>query len=146
MEDEDYCYHAVWAWNNTIDFHTEFQTVHKSRALFDDEDLRRITGYINDYSGNMIDLAGKMEDSKLSILTVLYTCKAGAPTQLWYSIDGGEKQILNANESIPLFLDNGHHSIATLNPLNKKRYEFVLDGAKTINVFCKGIGMSFSEN
>ena len=146
MEDEDFAFHAVWAWKNAIDFHTEFQSIHKNHPLFDDDSVRRLTGYINEYSKNMIGMGTDDDDSGLSVLTVEYSCKSGAPTQLWYSIDGGEKQILNANERMPHFMDNGEHVISTLNPFNKKSYKFVLSGAKTISVFGKGLGMKISEN
>lgn len=146
MNDGDFCYHAVWAWKNAINFHKEFQTVHKNRALFDDESVRRLTDYINEHSDNAISILEESDESKVSVLTVSFTSQAGGPGQLWYSIDGGEKQILNSKESVPHFLDNGEHTLTTLNPFNKKRYDFVLDGPKTINVLAKGLGMKFSEN
>lgn len=145
MEDEDYAGFAVWGWKQALDFHEAYQQEHKTQTLFDAESVQRLTNYINQYAPQTLK-SKEEENSNLAVLTIEYECNAGAPTQLLYTVDHGEKMKLNRSESKPLFLEKGTHTVSILNPMMKKEHTFNLNGPKTIHVYGKTFSMDIKMN
>ena len=143
MKDEDYCTFAVWSWKQMLDFHTEYQQVHKTQALFDEESVRRFTQKINQYAPLALNNT-EDENGGLVVLTIAFDSNAGGAGQLWYTIDHGEKQTLNRKEQRPHFLDKGTHTLSIMNPFMKKEYTFGLNNPKTINIYGKSFGMDIN--
>ena len=141
MSVADYSYFAVWSWKNALEFHTNYREVHKSQTLFDEDSVCRLTEYINQYASTALAISGDEDESPLAVLTIEFDSSAGSATQLWYSIDDGEKNKLNRKEKNPHFLELGTHTINILNPFMKKKHTFELQEAKTLKVYGKAFSI-----
>lgn len=146
MEDNDFSECAVWAWRQTLNFHEDYQKVHKTQTLFDDESVRKLTDYINQYAPNVPTGNEYGVNAAPAVLTVAFDSNAGGVGQLWYTIDHGKKITQNRKETKPFFLAFGTHTISILNPFMKKEYTFQFDGSKTITIYGKSFGMDISES
>ena len=145
MKDRDYAGYAIWAWQRTLEFHTDYQQTHKTQTLFDAESVQRLNNYINQYAPNVAGSPKEENHSTAVVLTLEFNANAGSAGQLLYSIDDGEKYKLNRNESQTFFLERGTHTLNILNPFMKKRHTFTINGPKTIRIYGKSFGMQIDE-
>jgi len=138
MEDEDYCGYAVWSWKQMMDFHTDYQKVHSTQTLFDNESVSRFTEKIRKYSKKAL------ADTDMCVLTIYFDSNAGSVGQLLYTLDDGEKNTLNRKEQRQHFMKKGKHKISLLNPFMKKEQSFTLDADKTLNLYGKSFGIDIN--
>ena len=84
-------------------------------------------------------------NERLATAQICYNCNAGAPQELWYTLDHGEKMTLTKGETRTHYLQPGQHTISIKNPFVKKEYTFTAKGDKKIEVFGKSFGMDIQE-
>lgn len=139
MKDSKYSEYAVWCWMKAIDFQQEHKLAHRTQSIMTEDALKSLTGKIEKYSQN------HNQNDSLGLLMIKFDANAGAATELWYSLDGGEKQKLTVGGMAQHRLPLGEHTIKTLNPLRKKSYTFELKSATTINILAKAFSMKISQ-
>lgn len=90
-------------------------------------------------------VAAEGGNSEMALVTVTYDGNGGAPGELWYTIDGGEKNTLYKLCQKEHYLQPGWHNISIKNPFMKQDYRIKAEGTKTVVIYGKSFGMDISE-
>ena len=175
MEDNDFRNHAVWSWQQAMNFHNEYPLVHKTQTLFNENYVRTIADNINRFAPQTmnppvapqygapapqytppqgvapqyaapVQQYTPQQPTASPVLTINFNANAGSIGQLWYSIDNGEKMIANRGEKKTHFVSEGTHTLSILNPFYKKDHNFIMDRSKTLNFYGKSFTIDITES